>query len=310
MVVTARGENLRTLQKDGIRLSGAWGQHVARVGAVEFLEATPSIAFVCAKAQDASSAISANAAHLAGIPVVVVQNGLDGLEAARRLLPDSDCIGAVAVFAADRPAAGHVVVATPGPVLVGDGDGEPSLAAVHAAALLAPAVPAAAVGNFAGLQWTKLVVNQLNAVPAITGMSAQEVLADRGLRRVIAASMREATLTGLALGVHFGSIEGIGHRTLRLLTGPLVVGELFLLASRRRLGSVPVTGSTLQSVRHGQTTEIDYLSGAVVARAEAAGGRAPVNAALTELVHEVERSHRFLTPAELVQRVGPPTSTR
>jgi len=50
---------------------------------------------------------------------------------------------------------------------------------------------------------------------------------------------------------------------------------------------------------------IDYLNGAVVTRAESIGRAAPVNAALTALVHEVEQSHRFLSPAEVVARVGP-----
>lgn len=317
VVVTARGENLKAIAKDGLHLSGVWGEHVAGVMATEFLEATPSLAFVCAKAQDATTAITANAGPLAGIPVVIVQNGLDALETARRLLPSSECVGAVVVFAADRPTPGHVTVATPGPVLIGDSDGDPSPAAVQAAKVLAEVMPAAAVGNFTGLQWTKLIVNQLNAIPAITGLSAQEVLADRRLRRIIAASMREATVTGLALGVRFGSIQGLSRRTVRLLTGRLVGGELLLLVSRRRLGSIPVTGSTLQSIRQGHSTEIDHLSGAIVSRAKTAGLLAPVTAALTDLVHEVERTHQFLAPASLVHRVGPliskprrPTSPR
>lgn len=308
VVVTARGENLDAIRQDGIYLSGSWGQHRARVAASELLPVTPSIAFVCVKAQDAPTALRANAAQLAGIRVVIAQNGLDGLDVARRLLPDSECVGAVAVFAADRPTPGHVSVATPGPVLLGDGDGNPSPAAGYAATVLATVMPAAAVPNFTGVQWTKLVVNQLNAIPAITGLSVQEVLADHRLRRIIAASMREATVTARALGVRFGSIHGLNASTLRLLSGPLGIGELFLLASRRGLGPTPVSGSTLQSIRQGHATEIDYLSGVIVARAKAAGCRAPVNAALTELVHEVERTGRFLTTDELAARVSPLTS--
>jgi 2-dehydropantoate 2-reductase len=67
---------------------------------------------------------------------------------------------------------------------------------------------------------------------------------------------------------------------------------------------VPNPGSTLQSIRRGQPTEIDYLNGAVVAAAEAAGRHAPVNEALTRMVHEVERSGAFLPPAEVVRRAG------
>ncbi|MFC8501335.1 ketopantoate reductase family protein [Pedococcus sp. NPDC057267] len=305
VVVTAQGESLEVIRRAGIELSGAWGEYVAHVVASEVLDSTPDIAFVCVKAQDAAAAIESNAARLAGSVVVVVQNGLDGVERARRLLPESRCVGAVAVFAADRWSRGRVTVATPGPLLVGEGGGEPSQAAVQVATVMAQVMPCEAVSNFTGVQWTKLVVNQVNAVPAITGLSAQEVLSDRQLRRIIAASMREVMRTGRALGVRFGSVPGLDHGAVRLLAGPLPVGQLLLLASRRRLGSTPVTGSTLQSIRWGRSTEIDHLTGAVASRAAAVGRSAPVSAVFTELVHEVERTGRFLSPAELVQRVGP-----
>jgi 2-dehydropantoate 2-reductase len=69
------------------------------------------------------------------------------------------------------------------------------------------------------------------------------------------------------------------------------------------MGDVPNPGSTLQSIRRGQPTEIDFLNGAVVAAARAHGLEAPVHAAIVDLVHEVERTGRFLSPAEVASRV-------
>jgi 2-dehydropantoate 2-reductase len=71
----------------------------------------------------------------------------------------------------------------------------------------------------------------------------------------------------------------------------------------RRMGATPNPGSTLQSIRRGQATEIDYLNGAVVRAAEGLGRTAPVNAALVALVHEVEASGSFLSPDEVTARV-------
>jgi 2-dehydropantoate 2-reductase len=71
----------------------------------------------------------------------------------------------------------------------------------------------------------------------------------------------------------------------------------------RRMGPVPNPGSTLQSIRRGVPTEIDALNGAVVRVAGEHGRDAPISAALTALVHEVERTGTFLTPAEVVRRV-------
>jgi 2-dehydropantoate 2-reductase len=69
------------------------------------------------------------------------------------------------------------------------------------------------------------------------------------------------------------------------------------------MGDVPNPGSTLQSIRRGQLTEIDYLNGAVVAEAAAHGLGAPVNAAIVALVHEVEATGQFLSPADVVSRI-------
>jgi len=66
---------------------------------------------------------------------------------------------------------------------------------------------------------------------------------------------------------------------------------------------VPNPGSTLQSLRRGQLTEIDFLNGAVVRVAGEHGLEAPINAGLVELVHEVERTGAFLAPAEVASRI-------
>ena len=160
------------------------------------------------------------------------------------------------------------------------------------------------INNFTGAQWTKLVVNQINALPAITGLSAQEVIANRGLRRIMTASIRENVRIGFRSKVKFGSLQSLTNGRLRLLSMlPLWIAQLLPLLMSRRIGKVPNPGSTLQSIRRGQRTEIDYLNGAVVAAATRLGKTAHVNAALVTLVHEVEKSGTFLTPAEVVGRV-------
>lgn len=302
--VTARGDHLAAIRADGLRLDGGWGTHTARVAAAERLQTRPELAFVCTKAQDAESAIRENADLLDGITVVIVQNGLAGLRLATELLPGSNCVGALALYAASYLSPGTVSVTTVNNTYLGAGDGEPPQAAVDAAHILDAAMPSFAVDNFTGCQWTKLMVNQVNAMPAITGLSAQETLGSRTLRPIITASLQEAVRVGIARGVRFGSIQGLDDRILRFVaSSPRWVAQLVPLLMRRRMGATPNPGSTLQSIRRGQPSEIDYLNGAVVAEARANGGDAPVNAALTGLVHEVEGTGAFIAPAEVARRV-------
>jgi 2-dehydropantoate 2-reductase len=300
---TARGAALEKLRSDGIRLAGAWGEHVARVSVAPTLPRKPDIAFVCTKAQDARAAILANRAALGGIPVVVVQNGLEGLDTASELLPDAECMGALALYAANYTEPGVVTVTAAGPTYLGVGVERPSPAVLRATAVLNTGMPAVATANFVGCQWSKLIVNEVNALPAITGLSVQDCVAHPGLRRTMTAAMREAVRTGLARGVRFGAVQGLTHARLRVFAAmPLAIAETLPRLIARRMGSVPNLGSTLQSVRRGQPTEIDFLNGAVVGAAREAGADAPVNAALVRMVHEVEQAGTFLEPAVVVGR--------
>lgn len=299
--VTARGDNLEAIRAQGIRLSGAWGDHVARVTANPVLTHVPELAIVTTKSLDADTAVRDNANLLHGVPVVVIQNGIRAISSARAILPKTDIIGGLALFAASYLAPGSVAVTTTGSTYLGNsGRG---LDVEYTAGVLETVMPIHTTRNFAGAQWTKLIVNQINALPAITNLSAQACIADRKLRRVLTLSMREAVAVGLSDGVKFEKLQGLSHGILRLFCRlPASIGQLLPLFMKWRMGTTPNPGSTLQSIRRGQLTEIDYLNGAIVDAANASGRSAPFNTMTVKMVHEVESTGVFLTPEEVATR--------
>ncbi|GGF25259.1 ketopantoate reductase family protein [Subtercola lobariae] len=306
--LTARGENLDAIRRSGIHLTGAWGDHVADVTAHEALTVRPQLAFVTTKAQDARSAILANADVLRGLPIVVVQNGLESLDTARSALPEATWIGALALYAASYLSPGAVTITASGQTFLGADHGASdstlTAALTLATATLAEAIPARAITNFRGAQWTKLIINQVNAMPAITGLSVQETISSPVLLPIVTASMREAVRTGFALGTRYVSLQGLSNTLLRAFSvAPITLGQGLPRLMARRMGDTPNPGSTLQSIRRGQLTEIDYLNGAVVAQAAAASRSAPINRTLVELVHEVERAGTFATPEHVATAV-------
>lgn len=302
--VTARGDQLAAIQAHGIWLDGGFGEHTAHVTAGEHLTASPDIAFLTTKAQDAADALEPNAHLLRGVPVVVVQNGLGGLDVARGLLPASPCIGALSLFAVSYLEPGRVSVTAALPTIIGAGPGcspEQFDAVVTA---IGAAIPLEITDDIVGAQWTKLLINHVNAMPAITGMSVQDTIANRRLRRIITASMRETSRIALAVGARFAPMQGTpGWLAARIARLPLWAAQIVPLILRHRLGDVPNPGSTLQSIRRGRRTEIDYLNGATVRIADEHGLRAPINAAIVALVHEVERTGTFRSPAEVARRI-------
>ncbi|MGI9823308.1 ketopantoate reductase family protein [Agromyces sp. Marseille-Q5079] len=298
--VTARGRGLEAIRADGIHLSGGYGEVHARVRVGERLSGGADLVLVCTKAQDAEAAIAANREAADGVPVVVVQNGLDGVDTAARLLPGSVCLGMLSVIAANYVEPGAVRITATGESYLGRGDGPADDAARSAAELLSQAVPVKAIDDFRGAQWTKLVVNMVNAIPAVVGKDLEAVAADDGLLRVMTASMRECVRVGIARGIRFGALNGLDDAGLRRFASlPLELGSRMPRSLVQRMGWERNLGSTQQSLRRGQPTEIDFLNGAVVREASVAGLTAPVNAALTALVHEVEELGRPL-PAERV----------
>ncbi|MEO8907889.1 MAG: ketopantoate reductase C-terminal domain-containing protein, partial [Microbacteriaceae bacterium] len=103
----------------------------------------------------------------------------------------------------------------------------------------------------------------------------------------------------------FGALQGLNNGMLRTFARlPLSLGQALPRLMARRMGPTPNLGSTLQSIRRSQPTEIDYLSGAVVTAARQHGRAAPVNAALVDLVHEVERTGQFASADQVSAAVS------
>ncbi|MEO6532440.1 MAG: 2-dehydropantoate 2-reductase [Pseudolysinimonas sp.] len=311
--VTARGENLAAIKRDGLRIDGGWGEHVAHVEAHETLATVsfrpggapdPDFAILATKAQDAAAALRANREVLGTVPLLVAQNGLGGLGVAHQVLPESPLLGGLALFAASYLEPGRVTVTAALPLIVGAGPGTSPEVLAQVVGVLEGAIPIEVTDDIVGAQWTKLLINHVNALPAITGLSVQQVIADPGLRKVMTASMRETVRVARRLGIRFGRVQGVNGRILGAIgSAPLAFGAWFPRTLRSRMGTVPNPGSTLQSIRRGQLTEIDFLNGAVVAAAKAGGVAAPINEQIVQLVHEVERSGAFLTPGDVVSRV-------
>lgn len=302
--VTARGAHLEAIRANGLRFDGGWGDHVIRLSASPLLTERPDLAIIATKVHDAATALAANATRLEGVPLLTVQNGLGGIRVAHEELPDSPLLGGLALFAASHLEPGRVTVTAALPTLIGAGPGCDSELFERTLAVLGDAFPVERTADITGAQWTKLLINHVNALPAITDLSVQDVIAHPGLRRAMTASMRETVRIARQLGIRFVPVNGVSGVVLGLVGSlPLPVGELFPRILAKRLGSVPNPGSTLQSMRRGHLTEIDFLNGAVIAAAAEAGIAAPVNSAIVDLVHEVERTRVYLSPDEVVARI-------
>ena len=108
------------------------------------------------------------------MPLLVVQNGLGGLTTAAEVSPGSPLLGGLALFAASYVEPAHVTVTGANPLIVGAAPGTDEAVLDRVSAVLRTALPVEVTPDIAGAQWTKLLINHVNALPAITGLSVQE----------------------------------------------------------------------------------------------------------------------------------------
>lgn len=122
--LAARGAGAERIRRDGLRLTGAFGDVEARAEADELLPAGLDLVLCATQAHDSAAALAGNAAAIDDAPVVVLQNGLRGPDTAVRALGRThDVLGALALFAATGTAPGAARVTARGPVYVGSGAG-------------------------------------------------------------------------------------------------------------------------------------------------------------------------------------------
>lgn len=302
--LVARGEHLNAIQENGLEVDGVWGQKLIKVPAAERMqpEWDVEIVFVITKAHDALVALQTNAEVIDGLPIVLIQNGIDALNIAKTGAPlssanDKAAVG-ISMVGGYHLEPGKVYVTDDNPTLFGSGE-TPNSTAELAATLLAE-YGGTSIPNLLGYQWTKLIINTSNMLPALTGLSFAATVDEPVLLKLLTAAMLETAKIGLDAGIHYGTIKVFSQEKIReLVNMPVSEAEAFIHDWAGKI-NLENYGSTAQSVMRGKPTEIDYLSGAIIREATRLGTHAPVNQKLMEMLEVVIERGTPLKPEELL----------
>ncbi len=288
--LVARGDHLAALQRDGLLLDG----RRVRLPAAERLEPGANLVIAAVKTQDLDGALAASRGALGQARVLTIQNGLAAEGIAARHVPAERVVGCVTALDAEMLEPGVVTVGRVGGLVL---SGAPDVAALLSQA----GFPTRVSANFAGARWTKLLVNLNNALLAATGLTAQEAYARRDLPRLSVRLVREGLAVARAEGVRLERIPWADPRQVALLARLPEEWAARLLAARvrRDAGSVPLRGSTQQSLLRGRSVEVAWLNGEVVARGRRLGVPTPANEAMVAAVERVAASGEPVPPAAL-----------
>ena len=143
------------------------------------------------------------------------------------------------------------------------------------------------VEDIRAAKWMKLVSNATTLVTtAILGVPMLEAVAMPGMRDLMVGAGREALAAGAALGHAVLPIFGLGEEDV---ARPESLVET-LLDTLLEGFVLPTTKTTiLQDWMKGRRSEVDDINGAVVTSLAGVGAAAPVNSAVVEFAHRIER---------------------
>jgi 2-dehydropantoate 2-reductase len=277
----ARGEHLRAIQEDGLRVESIKGDlHIKPARATDRPEEVgPVDAVLCAvKAWQLADALRAMPPLVGKDSVVLpLQNGVEAVDEARRALGRQRVLGGAAWIRAEIAAPGLVRHAGIEPrIVLGEPDGGESARARSLAAVLAQAgIAAETTGDIAAVLWSKLVfISATSAVGAVVRVPIDTFRLLAETRALLVAAMRETMAVAKARGVELA--PDVLERTLAFVDA-----------------LPPATTSSMQrDVMAGRPSELEAQCGAVVRLGREARVPTPVNDFLHAVLLPQERSAR------------------
>ncbi len=202
--------------------------------------------------------------------VLTVQNGLGNYERVARIFPEPQVLAGTTTTGATLLGEGRVREAGRGFMQVGSPFGAERRARDAAALLARAGLDCEHTATVDEVLWAKAIVNAaINPLTALTGLRNGMLVEHEELREMLHAVAEEAAAVARRSGVFVR--EDIA----------LIVENICRRTAQNR-------SSMLQDVTAGRRTEIDYINGEIVRRADACGVAAPLCRMLTALVHGLE----------------------
>ena len=270
--------HIDAIRRDGLRVSGASGERVARISALtDAREAGPAdLVIIATKADGVEAAARAAREILTGNGVVLtIQNGLGSAEKVAAIIGEErTLIGVVGGFGASIPQPGHVHHNGWEFVRLGEYRGGTS-ARLEAIADIwrKGGFKVLLFEDIHQLVWEKFICNvAFSGTCTLTGLTIGEVLADPDAFSVAAACAREAYAVARAKGI---AVD---------IDDPVAYVRAF---GEKIPGARP---SMLLDHMAGKRCEIDVINGAVPRVGAEVGVPAPVNTTLVALIRARERA--------------------
>lgn len=156
--------------------------------------------------------------------------------------------------------------------------------------------------NFFSARWAKLAINSaFSALSAVSGLKFGVVARKNPSRKLALALLNEAFAVADECGVEIGTIQG--HDIVQVYRHNGGLKKLyanalipFAMHNHKKLMS-----GMYFDLKEGKKCDIEYINGVIQRLGKKFGVKTPVNDALINMVHEIERGEREISPDNLKQ---------
>jgi len=306
---------VETVQRQGMVVHDADGEHrydprIIRPTELDQLGGLVDILFMCVKSYDTVSALNTILPYLAPDSwVVSLQNSINE-EVIAPVVGAERTFGGAILINAVLLDPGHVTWSTsisqsgggPSPgVIMGEYLRPAGPKTEELRGIMDAVWPAVTSDNLMLERWTKLITNcMVNVTAGISGLRSAALLADPLARDIIVGIAAEALHVAHADGYDVEHIMGVysPEQVHSCAAGASTEVQDDLAIRSTRIKPEAAT-SLLQDVLRGRVTEVEYFNGLIARKGAEKGVPTPLNAAATNLMHQIERGEVASTPKSL-----------
>jgi 2-dehydropantoate 2-reductase len=303
VTLVARRDHVAAIRTRGLTLetprARAVCPRVDSITAIEDVTIPPDIVLLTVKAYDTKEAMRTLQGALgATTPVLSLQNGVGNEELIAAEIGAHRTFAGTITISASRPRPGVVrqntAVGGIGAAALDPGQDPSGWVQLFRRA----GIPAKSYRKFREMKWSKLLINLFtNATSAIVDLSPVAVVEDPRLLQIERTALREALAVMKELELRPVALPGYPVPALRAaLVAPVWLVRPVLRRLVRRGRGETRTSLWHDLQRDRSENEVAVLNGAVAREAARLGVRAPVNAALTEVLTGLAAGR--LDPAE------------
>jgi len=152
--------------------------------------------------------------------------------------------------------------------------------------------------NFFGARWAKLVMNSaFSPLSAVTGLTFGQVGAKYPSRRLALALLNEAFDVAEKCGVEISHIQGHDIVSLYKCKGGFKKFVAMRLVPLAMKNHKKITSGMYFDLKAGKKCDVDFVNGVIQRLGNKFGVDTPLNDAVIEMAHEIERGEREISLA-------------